>query len=219
MSPDLARERVDYQNPHLLEDQVPLDPVELLRAWLDDAFAAKEQGLITEPSAVTVATARQLPNGSWQPTARIVLLKAIDDGLVFFTNYNSAKGSDLAANPYATLLAYWGPLFRQVRVEGTVAPVSAAESDAYFDLRPRGAQLGAWASEQSSRVSGLEQLIDEYAVAQDRFAADVPRPPHWGGYRLTPQRWEFWVGQPSRMHDRVVYSRSDGGWSIGRLAP
>ncbi|QGN33633.1 pyridoxamine 5'-phosphate oxidase [Microlunatus sp. Gsoil 973] len=217
MSHDLAAERIDYSGDHLLEDTAPGDPYELFNAWLEDAFAARERGLLPEPTAVVISTV----SAEGRPSSRTVLLKGIvDGGFTVFTNYDSQKGRDLAANPAVALLFGWYPLQRQVRVEGTAAMVPADESDAYFATRPRGSQLGAWASAQSSEIGSLAELQAAYAAAEERFrGGDVPRPDHWGGYRITPDLIEFWQGQPSRMHDRLRYRRSGSGWTMGRLAP
>lgn len=217
MSHDLAAERTDYTGDHLLEDAAPADPYDLFTAWLEDAFAAKERGVLPEPTAVVISTVS--PEG--RPSSRTVLLKGIvDGGFTVFTNYDSQKGRDLAGNAGVALLFGWYPLHRQVRVEGTATKVPAAESDAYFSTRPRGSQLGAWASAQSSEVGSLAELQAAYAEAERRFdGVPVPRPEHWGGYRIIPETIEFWQGQPSRMHDRLRYRRTDGGWTVGRLAP
>ncbi len=207
---------MDYLNEHLLESAAPGDPIELFDAWLSDAFAAKETGALPEPTAMVVAT-----SVDGRPSARTVLLKSAGaDGFVFFTNYNSRKGRELAANTAVALHFGWYPLHRQVRVEGTAETVDRRESLAYFATRPRGSQLGAWASAQSADVASVEELAASYAAAEQRFeGADVPCPDHWGGYRVTPAMIEFWQGQPSRMHDRLLYRRADPGWQITRLAP
>ncbi len=216
MSRDLAAERIDYLGDHLLESAVPDDPYYLFETWLVDAFAAKERGVLPEPTAMVVATSHQ-----GRPSARTVLLKeATPAGYVFFTNYRSHKGEELAENPQVALHFGWYALQRQVRIEGTVAQVSREESEAYFATRPRGSQLGAWASAQSSEVSSLDALDRSYREAEERFAdQEVPCPQHWGGYRVAPDLVEFWQGQPSRMHDRVVYHRAEAGWDVVRLAP
>lgn len=216
MSPDLAAERIDYHRGQLRESDVPADPMELFDRWLADAFAAKETGTLPEPTAMVVASCLD-----GRPSVRTVLLKAADaDGFVFYTNYDSRKGRELDADPRAALLFGWYPLQRQVRVEGPVERTSAEESDAYFASRPRGSQLGAWASAQSSVVASAEQLRQDYAAVEARFAdRDVPRPPHWGGYRVRPETLEFWQGQPSRMHDRLLWTRDADRWTITRLAP
>jgi pyridoxamine 5'-phosphate oxidase len=213
--PDLFGERVDYLSEHLLESLVPADPLELFSSWMADAFTAKERGVLPEPTAMVVATAV-----ADRPSARTVLLKSVDSrGFVFFTNYDSRKGAELAASPYVALLFGWYPLHRQVRVEGIAERTTRAESEEYFASRPRGSQLGAWASAQS-RVVTLEQLAAAYREAEERFqGTDVPCPEHWGGYRVMPEMIEFWQGQPSRMHDRLLYRRAGDGWKIVRLAP
>lgn len=212
----LFDERVDYLGDHLLESRAPAEPQQLFAAWLADAFAAKERGELPEPTAMVVATSVQ-----GRPSARTVLLKEFDPtGFVFFTNYDSDKGRALAANPEVALHFGWYPLQRQVRVEGVAARVPRAESEAYFAVRPRGSQLGAWASAQSSAVASVADLTAAYAAAEERFAGvEVPCPDHWGGYRVTPSVVEFWQGQPSRMHDRLVYRRSGDTWTRTRLAP
>ncbi len=214
--PDLFAERIDYRSAHLLETEVPAEPFALFDTWLSEAFAAKERGVLPEPTAMVVAT-----SAADRPSARTVLLKeATGGGFVFFSNYDSRKGTEIASSPAVALHFGWYPLQRQVRVEGRSARIDRAESERYFASRPRGSQLGAWASAQSSEVASLDALNEAYAAAERRFAdQDVPCPPHWGGYRVTPDAVEFWQGQPSRMHDRLLYRRVDAGWSITRLAP
>lgn len=213
---DLFSERVDYRGDQLLESDVPADPLILFDRWLADAFAARDAGRLAEPTAMVVATSVDS-----RPSSRTVLLKEVDQqGFVFFSNYDSAKGAALASNPYAALHFGWYPLQRQVRVEGEVARVDRAESVAYFAHRPRGSQLGAWASAQSSVVESRQQLGETYRLAEERFAdVEVACPENWGGYRVRPTMIEFWQGQPSRMHDRLRYARDGATWTLTRLAP
>lgn len=213
---DLSGERVDYVGDHLLESAVPAEPYALFRRWLDEAFAARDRGELAEPTAMVVATCVD-----GRPRARTVLLKELTtDGFTFFTNYTSAKGAELSADPAVALHFGWHAIQRQIRVEGTAEKVTRAESETYFATRPRGSQLGAWASAQSSTVGSLADLQDAYANAERRFAGqDVPCPEHWGGYLVRPLEVEFWQGQPSRMHDRLVYRLSGAAWTITRLAP
>ena len=213
---DLSGERVDYVGDHLLESAVPAEPYALFRRWLDEAFAARDRGELAEPTAMVVATCVD-----GRPRARTVLLKELTtDGFTFFTNYTSAKGAELSADPAVALHFGWHAIQRQIRVEGTAEKVTRAESETYFATRPRGSQLGAWASAQSSTVGSLADLQNAYAAAERRFAGqDVPCPEHWGGYLVRPLEVEFWQGQPSRMHDRLVYRLSGAAWTITRLAP
>jgi pyridoxamine 5'-phosphate oxidase len=195
------------------EKTIDRDPITQFQRWFDDAIAAK----LPLPEAMTLATAT--PDG--RPSARMVLLKQVDhDGFVFYTNYRSAKSRELDANPYAALVFYWPQLDRQVRVEGSVVRTSAEESREYFSTRPRESQIGAWASSQSDAISGrevLEQRKNELeALYNDR---EVDCPEYWGGYRLTPERIEFWKSRIGRLHDRILYTRDRDGWSITRLAP
>jgi len=195
------------------EKTIDRDPIKQFKIWFDDAFAAG----LPMPEAMTLATAT--PDG--KPSARMVLLKQVDhDGFVFFTNYRSAKAEQLDANPYAALVFYWAKLDRQVRVEGSVVRTSAEESCDYFKTRPRESQIGAWASEQSQAISSrnvLEQRAQELeAMYLDR---EIDCPEYWGGYRLKPERIEFWKSRVGRLHDRILYQRDATGWSITRLAP
>ena len=192
---------------------VARDPLAQLRAWIDDASA--DAGW--EAGAFTLATA----DADGRPDARIVLLRGIDDaGLQFFTNYESAKAAQLAANPHAAAVFGWPARHRQVRGRGRVERLRAEESDAYFASRPRGSQLGAWASPQSRVIGDRAELDAALAEAEARYGdGEVERPPHWGGYRLVPEQVELWVGRPNRLHDRVRYTRTADGWSIERLAP
>jgi pyridoxamine 5'-phosphate oxidase len=213
---DLYGERTDYRGEHLLESNAPADPFVLFEAWLADAFHAKEGGVLPEPTAMVVATCVDD-----QPSARTVLLKSVsNEGFTFFTNYNSRKGNELSRNRRVALIFGWYPLHRQVRAEGTAELVPRSESEAYFATRPRDSQLAAWASEQSSTLASLDELARAYAAAERRFVGGpVPCPEDWGGYRVIPTMIEFWQGQPSRMHDRLLYRRDGLGWTTIRLAP
>jgi len=197
----------------LLESDVDPNPLAQFRRWYDEALGA---GLV-EPTAMTLATA----NRKGVPSARMVLLKGYDErGFVFFTNYESPKGHDLAENPQAALVWWWGPLERQIRVTGTVDRVSDAESDAYFVTRPTGSRLGAVASKQSSVLKSREELERQVAGLREKYREGaIPRPAHWGGFRLTPRAIEFWQGRPDRLHDRLRYANKGGSWIIERLSP
>ena len=200
--------------PTLDEKSVDPDPIRLFQRWFDDAKAS----ISRLPDAMTLATATR----DGKPSARMVLLKqADDDGFVFYTNYNSKKASDLDENPRAALVLYWTQLDRQVRVEGMVARISAAESDEYFITRPRESQIGALASPQSEEIESREVLEQQFRELTDRYRdRPVERPAHWGGYRLRPELIEFWQNRTGRLHDRIVYERQDDDtWSIKRLAP
>lgn len=217
MTVDLSAIRTDYARAGLTEADVDPSPVVQLGRWLDDAVAAKHP----EPTAMTVATATR----AGEPDARVVLLKALDArGLVFYTGYGSQKGKELEENPRATANLFWVLLERQVRVTGSVTKVSREESKAYFDSRPRGSRLGAWASAQSRVIAGRAELEAEYAAIEARFGGegggDIPLPPHWGGYRIAVERLELWQGRPSRLHDRLRYTRTgEGMWTLERLSP
>ncbi|MEA2256678.1 MAG: pyridoxamine 5-phosphate oxidase [Solirubrobacteraceae bacterium] len=209
----LGVEREDYDGGSLDPADVDADPMVQFRAWVADAV----QSGIGQPEAMTLATVG--PDG--RPTSRYVLLRGADErGMQFFTNYDSDKGRHLAERPYAALTFGWLPIHRSVRIEGPVERLSEAESDNYFGGRPREARLGAWASPQSRVIGGRDELERALAQAQERFAGgDVPRPPHWGGFLLRPDRLELWQGRSGRLHDRVRYERDGGAWKIERLAP
>ncbi len=209
---DLARMRRTYAQTQLHDEQIGSDPIEQLRRWIDDAVQAG----VPEPNALCLCT-----TADDQPSARMVLLRRLDaGGLVFFTSYFSRKGRELDDNPRAAAVFYWPQLERQVRVEGVVDRIAEEESDAYFASRPRGHQLGAWASEQSEPVENRALLDQRMLDYEERFGGeDVPRPHSWGGYALVPRRMEFWQGRPNRMHDRIEFARGRGMWTIRRLQP
>ena len=210
----LAEHRKDYSLAGLLEKDLARDPFRQFEKWFQEAEGAK----VIEPNAMTVATATK----DGRPSARTALLKGVDGrGFVFFTNYESRKGRELATNPHATLVFPWLALERQVIVEGTVTKASREESEAYFHSRPHASQLGAWVSQQSSIVANRAVLEDGYKAVERKYAGlTVPIPPNWGGFRLAPERVEFWQGRRSRLHDRLRYVRDkDGSWSVERLSP
>lgn len=206
--------RRDYQRHALLEQDADPDPIRQFEAWFAEALAAD----VVEPNAAALATCT--PDG--RPSARIVLLKGCDPrGFTFFTNYESRKGRELAANPHASMLLFWKELERQVSIEGPVERVSAEESEEYFRSRPLGSRIGAWASRQSRVIAGRGHLEDRFRELQQTYAeGEVPRPEHWGGFRILPENLEFWQGRPSRLHDRLRYRKDAGGaWTIERLSP
>ena len=205
--------RREYARETLDEKQVTPDPFNQFRHWFDQA----RQSDLIDANAMTLASC----DTHGQPSARIVLLKDFDaQGFVFYTNYDSRKGKELARNPRASLLFYWGPLERQIRIQGSVEKVHPSESDEYYQQRPIGARLGAWASPQSQVIENRAVIDSRLAEVTARFNGEPSRPPHWGGYRLNPNMLEFWQGRPDRLHDRVRYSLgNDMRWAIERLAP
>lgn len=209
----IADLRSEYSRASLSELDVAADPIVQFSTWFDEALSAQ----IPEPNSMSVSTV----DGDGKPSSRIVLLKHVDSrGFTWFTNYHSRKGRDIEQQPYVALLFYWIELERQVRIEGKIERVTAAESDAYFASRPLGSQLGAIASEQSQPVDRRETLEQHFAAAEQRYGSQPVRPEHWGGYRVIPEKIEFWQGRPSRLHDRIVYLRAaDGNWSLQRLQP
>lgn len=214
MNASVADLRKDYQFQGLSETDVDPNPFKQFQVWFDQALAAQ----LPEPNAMTVATVTK----SGKPRARIVLLKGFDErGFVFYTNYHSHKGQELADNPQAAIAFWWAELERQVRIEGRVLKVSDRESDEYFHSRPFNSRLGAWASEQSQVIESREVLEQRWQELKTKYEnQEIPRPPHWGGFRVIPTEIEFWQGRPSRLHDRLLYTlKDDGSWRIDRLSP
>lgn len=209
----LAELRRDYALAGLLEKDLARDPFRQFEKWFQEAEAAK----IPEPNAMVVCTAGR----DARPSARTMLLKGLDGrGFVFYTNYESRKGRELDANPQATLVFPWIALERQVTVEGAATKIPREESEAYFHSRPRGSQLGAWVSQQSAIIAGRSVLEEALKALEKKYAGvEVPMPPHWGGWRLSPETVEFWQGRRNRLHDRLRYRRHKDGWLIERLAP
>ncbi len=209
----IASIRKDYQMRSLSEHEVSTDPFIQFTQWWDEAV----QSEILEVNAMTLSTIK--PDG--RPSARIVLLKGFDQqGFVFYTNYESDKGKQLQQNPYASLVFFWKELERQVRIEGCCTRTSDQESSNYFRSRPLGSRLGAWASPQSRVIPNRELLQQNLEELTARYPEDdIPRPPHWGGFRLVPDRIEFWQGRSNRLHDRILYEKSEASWRISRLAP
>ncbi len=212
ISKNLADLRKNYTAGQLSENDVPGDPIILFDTWFDQASQAE----CPEPNAMVLATA----DSGGTPSARVVLLKGIMQGnFCFFTNYESQKGRELANRPHAALLFHWHELERQVRINGIVSKLSAAESDDYFFQRPPASRIGAWASPQSREIESRTFLEQEELRFKEQFGENPPRPPQWGGYRLKPEKIEFWQGRPSRLHDRILYTKTQEAWRISRLAP
>ena len=209
---DIAHLRKSYERAELDESASQADPLLQFRQWLDEALAAQ----VPEPNAMTLATV----GADGRPSTRIVLIKGLDaQGITWFTNYDSRKGRELALHPFAALQFHWVELERVVRIEGSVSRIDAAESDAYFASRPLDSRIGAWASPQSQVIEGRSVLVTNAARYAAQFLLNPPRPPHWGGFRLQPERFEFWQGRKSRLHDRLQYRLDAGAWVRERLAP
>ncbi|MBN9330517.1 MAG: pyridoxamine 5'-phosphate oxidase [Comamonas sp. SCN 67-35] len=212
LSQSIADLHQSYERSELSEDACDPDPLRQFERWLTEALNAG----VPDANAMTLATV----GSDLRPSTRIVLIKGYDaQGIVFFTNYGSRKGQELAGNPYAALQFHWTPLERVVRIEGLVQKVSAEESDAYYDSRPLDSRIGAWASPQSQPIASRDVLAQNVAHYSAQFPSAPPRPPHWGGYRLVPDRWEFWQGRKNRLHDRLRYLPQGGRWLMQRLAP
>ncbi len=210
---NIADLRKSYEKAELSESASHPDPLLQFSKWLEEAISSE----VPEPNAMTVATV----GSDLRPSTRVVLIKGYDErGIVWYTNYASRKGQELAGNPFAALQFHWVELERVVRIEGAVEKVSDAESDEYFHSRPLDSRIGAWASPQSQVIEGRTVLVTNAAKYGAQFLLQPPRPPHWGGYRLKPERWEFWQGRKSRLHDRLRYTaQADGAWLRERLAP
>lgn len=213
ISQTIAQLRHEYSAQPFTTDLAAADPLQQFSDWFAESVQAEQP----DPEAMTLSTATV----DGRVSARVVLLKGLDErGFVFFTNYESRKSRELLANPHAALTFYWHALHRQVRIEGTVEKVAAQESEAYFQTRPRGSQLGAWASPQSEEIESRAALEQRLAEIEERFEVEPMHcPPFWGGFRVKPTRIEFWQGRESRLHDRILYMRQDGAWRISRLAP
>lgn len=215
MEKDLKHYRKSYEKDQLAQDNLPTEPLALFGSWFKDAEDHPEIG---EPNAMSLATVGK----DMFPKSRVVLLKSFSpDGFTFYTNYNSDKGKDLATNPKLCLSFFWPALERQVIIRGTAIKTTEEDSDEYFGVRPRGSQLGAWASQQSQEIPSHQYLIDELRKLEEKFGGgEIPRPGHWGGYLVTPLHYEFWQGRKNRLHDRIQYERTvNGEWKIKRVAP
>lgn len=210
---DLADIRNEYSLRELSEEKIDNDPFAEFGVWMDEALKAK----VNEPTAMTLSTV----SAEGRPSSRVVLLKGYDrEGFVFFTNYNSRKGRELAGNPFAAVNFFWPELERQVNISGRTSQVPAEESDEYFMSRPFTSRVGAWASNQSEKIDSRMSIMMKAAKLLVKYASgNVPRPPHWGGFRIVPDRFEFWQGRESRLHDRICYERINGEWLISRLSP
>lgn len=210
---DLSSYREEYRRGELHENEIKANPFQQFEIWMQDTIDNRT----IEPNAMAVATST--PDG--KPSIRVVLLKELtDQGFVFFTNYHSRKGQEISSNQHVAAVFDWHVMERQVRIEGTIKKISEEESDIYFNSRPEASKIGAWVSPQSQVVNGREELDKLQQQSEQRFAGkSIPRPPHWGGYIIIPSKIEFWQGRPSRLHDRILYSITNEGWKIDRLAP
>ena len=209
---NIADLRKSYEKAELSEDASASDPLKQFERWLNEAIHSE----VPEPNAMTVATVAS----NMRPSTRVVLIKGFDErGIVWYTNYDSRKGQELAGNPFAALQFHWVELERVVRIEGRMEKISDAESDAYFHSRPLDSRIGAWASPQSQVIDGRTVLVTNAAKYAAQFMLNPPRPKHWGGYRLVPDEWQFWQGRKSRLHDRLRYRFTEGDWIRERLAP
>ena len=209
---NIADLRKSYEKAELSEDASASDPLKQFERWLNEAIHSE----VPEPNAMTLATVAS----NMRPSTRVVLIKGYDErGIVWYTNYDSRKGQELAGNPFAALQFHWVELERVVRIEGRMEKISDTESDAYFHSRPLDSRIGAWASPQSQVIEGRTVLVANAAKYAAQFMLNPPRPPHWGGYRLVPDEWQFWQGRKSRLHDRLRYRLNEGDWIRERLAP